>query len=141
MRTWTQEEIDAMRLADSEIEEEFCMTREEIMEGKARDTEAIDGQLGFSDLKRMQCQREYNKRYYAAHKEKLNERSRRYRQEHLGECRERERAWRERNADYVQTYQRAYSVENKAIKSVKNRAAYEVRRALKRLTETAEAEA
>ena len=114
MPTWTQEEIEEMHLADAEIEENFCMTLDEIDDSRERDDYVLDGQLDFRDLHRMQYQRDYNRRYYAAHKKELNERCRNYHAEHRERENRRSEAWRRKNDEYAKTWHKAYYEENRA---------------------------
>jgi len=106
--TWTQEEFEAMCLADDEIDEEFNLTLGEIDDSREHDAEVLDGQLDFRDLHAKMYQRAYNSRYYEQHREELNRRCReRYAANREAE-RERSRSWRENNAEYSSLWQKAY---------------------------------
>lgn len=140
MRTWTQEELDAMRDADEELEEGFCMTRAEIAESRERDEVAENEHMDHRTLKRKEYNKAYHMRYYAAHKAEINAKCREYHAEHREGEIERSREWRERNAEYEQAYQKAYCAENREIRSVKARSNYEVNLAVKHLREWAESE-
>lgn len=140
MDQWTQEEIEAMRLADAEIEAEFRMTLDEIEESRERDTEALDGQLDFRDLHRQLYNRSYNKRYYEKNREKLNCRCRAYHAANRERENRRSEAWREANRDYSKTYQRAYYQEHQEDILLKKRLAAEVDRAYRAIMSETEAE-
>lgn len=141
MTRWTQEEIESMRLADAEIEEDFCMTLEEITGSRERDEYALDGQLDFRNLRRLQYNRAYNKRYYAEHKAALQEKKRAYYAANRARDNERSAAWREKNAEYEQTWQKAYYEENRPFILAKKQASAEVDRAYRRIMREMEAEA
>lgn len=141
MTRWTQEEIESMRLADAEIEEDFCMTLEEITGSRERDEYALDGQLDFRNLRRLQYNRAYNKRYYAEHKAALQEKNRAYYAANRARDNERSAAWREKNAEYEQTWQKAYYEENRPFILAKKQASAEVDRAYRRIMREMEAEA
>lgn len=129
-----------MRLADAEIEEDFCMTLDEIEESKERDNNILDGQLDFRDLKRQQYNRAYNKRYYTENKAYLNAKCRNYHAENRTRENARSKAWRERNAQYEQTWQKAYYEENRPFILAKKQASTEVDRAYRRIMREMEAE-
>lgn len=137
---FTQEEIEAMRLADAEIEQEFSLTLDEIAESKERDNYVIDGQLDFKDLRRQQYQRAYNKRYYTKNKERLNAKSKEYRADHKDEVRRKEAEWKRRNADYSKTYQKAYYNEKRELICIKKQGQYEVDKAYKKIMAELEGE-
>ena len=141
MQNWTQEEITEMALADAEIEENFCMTLEEIDESRERDDYVLDGQLDFRDLHRIQYQRDYNRRYYAEHKERLNEKNRRYHANHRERENQRSKEWRERNEEYEKNWQKAYYEENRPYILLKKQLAAQVNKAYREIMrETAEEE-
>ena len=129
MAQWTQEEIAEMALADAEIEESFCITLDEIDESRERDDYVLDGQLDFRDLHRMQYQREYNKRYYAAHKQELNERCRRYHAENREQENRRSAEWRGKNDEYSKAWHKAYYEENRAYILLKKQLSAQVNKA------------
>ena len=132
---WTQEEIAEMAIADAEIEEDFCMTREEMREACERDDYVLDGQLTFRELARKRYNQEYNRRYYAAHKDALKGAMAKRYVAHRDEERERYRRWREDNAEYCKDYQAAYYNENRAEILAKKQSAYEVNRAYRKIME------
>ena len=77
---FTKEELEAMRLADEEIEREFRWTNEELEASRKRDRESILDQKDFSAQKVA----EYQKAYYEANREKINEKRRRkYREKRI----------------------------------------------------------
>ena len=135
---WTQEEIAEMRLADSEIDESFELTREEIAESKERDDYVLDGQLDFRDLRRQQYNRAYNKRYYATNKAALAEKHSDYRATHQSQCAQKEREWKQRNAEYVNAYQKAYYSDNREKILAKKRSDYEVTKAYRAIVRETE---
>ena len=74
---FTKEELEAMRLADEEIEREFRWTNEELEASRKRDRVSTLDQKDFAAQKRAAQQ----KAYYEANREKINERRRRKRRE------------------------------------------------------------
>ena len=141
MTRWTQEEIESMRLADEQIEGDFCMTLDEIAESKERDTEILDGQLDFAALRRMIYNRAYSQRYYEANKRLIAARNKMYYDTHREREKARSREWRERNAQYTRVWQKAYYEENRAFILAKKQASAEVDRAYSRILREMEAEA
>ena len=80
MKGFTAEELAAMRLADEEIEREFRWTNEELEASRKRDRESTLDQKDFAAQKLA----EYQKAYYEANREKINERRRRkYREKRI----------------------------------------------------------
>ena len=141
MMNWTQEEIEAMRLADEEIEEDFCMTRKELKESRERDDESLEGQLDFASLRRAMYNRAYNKRYYEQHKGEMLARNHSYYSAHRSKENAKSRAWRRINAEYAKSYQEAYYRENKPYIIAKKQAMAEVERAYRKILTELEAEA
>lgn len=79
---FTRQELEAMRLADAEIDaDDFFLTKEEREDSRRRDAEAHLSSLPNDTAKRSR----YNHEYYLAHKESMLSRSRRYREEHCEE--------------------------------------------------------
>ena len=77
---FTKEELEAMRLADEEIEREFRWTNEELEASRKRDRESTLDQKDFADQKVA----EYQKAYREANREKINEKRRRkYREKRI----------------------------------------------------------
>ena len=74
-RLFTDEELEAMRLADEEIEKEFLMTPEEWAESKARDRQVRIDRLDNRGRKIAAQQAAY----YEANREKWNAYQREYR--------------------------------------------------------------
>ena len=80
MKGFTAEELAAMRLADEEIEREFRWTNEELEASRKRDRESTLDQKDFAAQKLA----EYQKAYYEANREKINEKRRRkYREKRI----------------------------------------------------------
>ena len=140
MSSWTQQEIETMRLADDEIERDFTMTLGEISESRERDNEVLDGQLDFRDLHRQQYQRAYNKRYYTKNKAYLNEKCRKYHAGNRSRENARSKEWREDNGEYCKIYHKAYYDEHREQILAKKQAQYEVNRAYKSIMKALEAE-
>ena len=77
---FTKEELEAMRLADEEIERDFRWTNEELEASRKRDRESTLDQKDFAAQK-VAAQK---KAYYEANREKINERRRRkYREKRI----------------------------------------------------------
>ena len=70
---FTKEELEAMRLADEEIEREFRLTNEELEASRKRDREFTLDQKDFAAQKVAAQQKAYRE----ANREKINERRRR----------------------------------------------------------------
>ena len=80
MKGFTAAELAAMRLADEEIEREFRWTNEELEASRKRDRESTLDQKDFAAQKVA----EYQKAYYEANREKINEKRRRkYREKRI----------------------------------------------------------
>ena len=80
MKGFTAEEMEEMRLADEEIERDFCWTNEELEASRKRDRVSI------FDRKDVAAQKlaAQKKAYYEANREKINERRRRkYREKRI----------------------------------------------------------
>lgn len=93
---FTAEELEAMRLADEEIEREF----EESYSAQCADAEISKwlDELAINDT--LDHKQLHNKRYQRA-----------YREEHKDEIAAKKRAYREEHKDEIRTYQRAYQRE------------------------------
>ncbi len=78
---YTKEELEAMRLADEELEREWTLDATERALNaeidKWLDDMAIEAQLSTADAKK----RRDNRRYYEAHKDEIAEYQRRYRKD------------------------------------------------------------
>ena len=75
MALFTPEELEELRKADAELDEEFALTQEEIVESRKRDK-----QVKFDRLYGKQKKIAENKRaYYEANREKWNAYMREYR--------------------------------------------------------------
>ena len=92
---FTPEELEAMRLADEEIEREFRWTNEELEASRERDRVSTLDQKDFAAQKLAAQQKAYyeanrekvaaqQKAYYEANREKINEKRRRkYREKRI----------------------------------------------------------
>ena len=77
---FTPEELEAMRLADEEIEREFRWTNEELEASRKRDRESVFDRKDVATQKLAAQQ----KAYYEANREKINEKRRRkYREKRI----------------------------------------------------------
>ena len=105
---FTTEELEAMRLADAEIEREFeesCSAQYADAEiSKWLDELAINDRLDHKQLHNKRHQRAY----YEAHKDEIAASRRAYREAHKDEIAASRRAYYEAHKDEAATYQRAY---------------------------------
>ena len=76
MALFTPEELEELRLADLELDEEFVQTQEEISESRKRDREAALDRLDNKSRKIAENQRAYRE----ANREKIAENKRAYRE-------------------------------------------------------------
>ena len=91
MALFTPEELEELRRADAELDEEFVQTQEEIVESRKRDKQARFDRLDSKGKKIAE-----NKRaYYEANREKIAENQRAYRE-----------ANREKYNEYMRNYNR-----------------------------------
>ena len=74
MALFTPEELEELRRADAELDEEFVQTQEEIVESRKRDRQANIDRLDSKGKKIA----EYQRAYYEANREKYNEYMRNY---------------------------------------------------------------
>ena len=100
---FTAEELEAMRLADEEIEREYEVSSTDAEISKWLDELAINDRLDHKQL--------HNKRYKRA-----------YREEHKDEIAAKKRAYREEHKDEIAAQQRAYYEEHKDEIAAKKRA-------------------
>lgn len=89
---FTAEELEAMRIADEEIDREYEVSSTDTEISKWLDELAINDRLDHKQL--------HNKRYKRA-----------YREEHKDEIRIYQRAYQEEHKDEIRAYQRAYQRE------------------------------
>lgn len=125
---FTPEELEAMRLADEEIEREF----EESYSAQYADAEiskwlddlAVNDALDHKQLhnkRRRRAYREahkdeiadYQRAYYEAHKDEIADYRRAYREAHRDEIADYQRAYYEAHKDEAAAYQRAYRARKK----------------------------
>ena len=79
MRGFTPEELEEMRRSDEEIERDFRLTNEELVESRARDKAAAFEQKDYAAQKVAAQQ----KAWYEANRDRINEnRRRKYREHH-----------------------------------------------------------
>ena len=91
MALFTSEELEELRRADAELDEEFVQTQEEIDESRKRDKAFLLDRLDRKSKKIAENQRAY----YEANREKIAENQRAYRE-----------ANREKYNEYMRNYQR-----------------------------------
>ena len=91
MALFTKEELEELRRADAELDEEFVQTQEEIVESRKRDKQARFDRLDAKGKKIAENQRAY----YEANREKIAENKRAYRE-----------ANREKINEYLRNYRR-----------------------------------
>ena len=95
MALFTAEELEELRKADVELDEEFVQTQEEIVESRKRDKQARFDRLDANGKKIAENQRAY----YEANREKIAEN---------------QRAWVDKNRDKWNAYQREYRRKKRA---------------------------
>lgn len=132
---FTQEELEAMRQADAEIEADFVLTDAEREEGRLRDRASTEHLRTPQELKRLQYHRDYYQRnrerirerqkaYNLEHKEEIQQQKARYYAEHKeairAEIRDRHRA----NPEKRRARDRAYYQANREAVLAKNRESY-----------------
>ena len=106
---FTAAELEAMRLADEEIEREY--------EANTADTEISNwlDELAIND--RLDHRKLHNKRYRRAyreeHKDEIRAYQRAYQEEHKAEIAAKKRTYREEHKDEIRAYQRAYREEHR----------------------------
>ena len=74
MALFTQEELEELRRADAELDEEFVQTQEEIVESRKRDKQVRFDRMDYKSKKIAENQRAYRE----ANREKINEYMRNY---------------------------------------------------------------
>lgn len=126
---FTKQELEAMYLADAEIERDFAMTLDEFKNANERDGEANEERLD----NRKRRKREYMKRYRAENKEKLNAQSLDYYYAHKERCQETSNKWKAKNVEYCAAYDKAYDAEHRELRALQKQLRMQVNRALERL--------
>ena len=101
---FTPEELEELRRADAELDEEFVQTQEEINESRKRDRA-----VAFSRKDDRERRYAENKRaYYEANREKIAEYHRAYREANREKIAENKRAYFKANREKWNAYQREY---------------------------------
>ena len=122
---FTAEELEAMRLADEEIEREFeesySAQYADAEISKWLDEQAINDTLDHKQLHKKRQQRAYREE----HKDEIAAQQRAYREEHKDEIAAQQRAYYEEHKDEIAAQQRAYREEHKDEIAAKKRAYYE----------------
>ena len=98
MALFTPEELEELRRADAELDEEFVQIQEEIEESRKRDKQARFDRLDAKGKKIA----EYQRAYYEANREKIDEYQRAYRE-----------ANREKYNEYMRNYLRKKRAESR----------------------------
>ena len=110
---FTAEELEAMRLADEEIEREFeesySAQYADAEISKWLDEQAINDTLDHKQLHKKRQQRAYREE----HKDEIAAQQRAYREEHKYEIAAQQRAYREDHKDEIAAKKRAYYEEHK----------------------------
>lgn len=110
MALFTPEELEELRKADAELDEEFVQTQEEINASRKRDKEV---KFSRKDEKGRKVA-ERKRAYYEANKEKAADYQRAYREANKEKVAERNRAYREANREKYNAYMRKYYAARKA---------------------------
>ena len=106
---FSPEELEEMRRADEEIEQNFQWTNEEIAASREIDA-SIKAALKPIEKRRIA---EYQRAYYEANKDSIAEKQRAYYEANKDSIAEKQRAYYEANKDSIAEYQRAYREANK----------------------------
>ena len=106
---FSPEELEEMRRADEEIEQNFQWTNEEIAASREIDA-SIKAALKPIEKRRIA---EYQRAYYEANKDSIAEKQRAYREANKDSIAEYQRAYYEANKDSIAEKQRAYYEANK----------------------------
>ena len=107
---FTPEELEELRRADAEIDENFRLTNEEIQASRKRDRESV------VDLKDHRGKKiaAQQAAYYEAHKEKIAAQQAAYREANKEKIAAQQAAWRKKNREKWNAYQREYRKKRKA---------------------------
>ena len=103
---FTPEELEAMRLADEEIEREFSLSVDDIAASNELDRFALYDRKSEKERK-VAAQ---NKAYYEANKDKIAEYQKAYRKANKDEVLEYQKAYREANKDRIAARRNVYSL-------------------------------
>ncbi len=109
MALFTKEELEAIRLADLEIEEDFHLTNEDLRRSRTLDREAY---LEAMDPEKRKVAA-WNKAYREANKDKVAAQKKAYREANKDKVAAQQKAWYEANKDKVAAQQKAYREANK----------------------------
>ena len=115
MALFTPEELEELRRADAELDEEFVQTQEERVASRNRDRMArIEGME--PDKRKIA---ENQRAYYEANREKIAENQRAYREANREKIAENKRAYYEANREKWNAYMREYRRRKKAEAAMK----------------------
>ena len=118
---FTPEELEAMRLADEEIEREFYLSIDDIAASNELDRASLYDRKSEKERK-VAAQ---NKAYREANKDKIAEYNKAYRKANKDKIAARRKAYYEANKDNVLEYQKAYYEANKDKIAARRKAYYE----------------
>ena len=124
MALFTPEELEELRRADAELDEEFVQTQEERVASRNRDRRArIEGME--PDRRKIA---ENQRAYREANREKIAENQRAYYEANREKIAENQRAYREANREKIAENKRAYYEANREKIAENKRAYYEANR-------------
>ena len=110
--SFTPEELEAMRLADEEIDREF--EENYVADQVHKEMDAWLDELAIMDLldhqsaRRRKRQKKYSAAYYEAHREEIAAKQAAYREAHREEIAAKQAAYREANREKYNAYMREY---------------------------------
>ena len=111
MALFTQEELEELRRADAELDEEFIQSDAEIAESRERDRQLKLASMDNKARKIAENQRAYRE----ANREKIAENQRAYREANREKIAENKRAYREANREKYNAYMREYQRKRRSI--------------------------
>ena len=106
---FTPEELEAMRLADEEIEREFSLSVDDIAASNELDRAALYDRKSEKERKIA----DQNKAYYEANKDRIAEYKKAYYEASKDRIAEYQKAYYEANKDRIAEYKKAYREANK----------------------------
>ena len=106
---FTPDELEELRRADAEIDENFCLTNEEIQASRKRDRESVVDRKD-NHGKKIAAQKAA---YYEANKEKIAAQQAAYREANKEKIAAQQAAYREANKEKIADYQAAWKKENR----------------------------
>ena len=121
---FTAQELEGMRLADEEIEREFCQTQEEIEASRRRDRRAKFEALPIEKRKVAASQKAYRE----ANREKVAASQKAYREANREKVVASKKAWYEANREKVAASQKAWYEANREKVAASQKAWYEANR-------------